>query len=54
MKHKAIVTIEVDSERTDECEISIVMDPPVSNKQDNFAGGVALRMVQFLKSDVHP
>lgn len=48
-KHKAVITIEVDSCKTDECDISVEMFPPISKDQDNVAALVALRMIRALR-----
>lgn len=46
MKHKAIITIEIDPDQPGNADIKVEMFPPVSETQDNNAAYVAMRMIQ--------
>ena len=48
MKHKAVITIEIDPKNTDEADIKLEMFPPPTKTQDNRAANVALAMIEFV------
>lgn len=46
MKHKAVITIEIDPDDPSTADITVEMDPAASQTVDNHAGDVALMMVR--------
>lgn len=49
MKHKAIITIEMEPEDRTVCDITVEMEPAISKDQDNVAAGLAMGMIKMLQ-----